>query len=130
MFVTYLSYEHICGTQNDDLFFPAGSVSHLYGAIEHDKNLGAIINVPMVRFISPVQSDRGPIDLREISRAPGLVCFKRANICDDLRHDKLLKITNNRARETIRGEHSRGCNVGLSGGCVPGEPCLEGSYDA
>ena len=65
--------ENIIHIQHHFLYFSLLAVIHFYCAVQHHKHLFAVVDVPAVRFISPMQSDAGGV-LIEIN--PGQVRFE------------------------------------------------------
>ena len=51
-------------------------VMHINSAIQHDKHLFAIVNVPLIGLISPVQASGDAIHVGDVDRTPGAIGFE------------------------------------------------------
>lgn len=49
------------------------AVAHLHLAVEHGEDLLAVVDVPAVRLVGPVQPRRDAVHLRDVQRTPGAI---------------------------------------------------------
>lgn len=83
MFVTDIGNEKVSGVEAHLMFCPALAVMHHHGAVEHEEDFCAVVDVPFVRLISPVKPHRCPLDFGDVARAPGASGSKIANVIED-----------------------------------------------
>ena len=70
MLTAYPSKEHIASLQRCYFFFTVFTVMHLDPSIEHCKNFFAIVDMPLVRLVSPVKSGCGTVHIGNINGCP------------------------------------------------------------
>ena len=56
MLATYSGEEHIANTQRDDVLFAIHTVVHVHLAIEHGEDFLAIVDMPLVRLVGPMDA--------------------------------------------------------------------------
>src|ERR1019366_9738480 len=71
MFVTRLGGHDVARAEMLHPLGDAFAIMHLHRAIEHDKDFAAVIDVPFVRLVGPMQAHAGTLDLGDIARVPG-----------------------------------------------------------
>ena len=78
------------------MFGPIQPVFHLNRAIEHDENLGAIIDVPDIGLVGPMQPHRGAFNFGEITGSPGTGSSEAAVVLIDVGHGTNLILRESR----------------------------------
>ena len=73
MLTAHTGKENITGLKFDHFFKAGFAVVHVHCAIEYGEHLFAIINVPFVGLVGPVQSGRGSLHIGNIQRGPRAV---------------------------------------------------------
>lgn len=67
---------NIAWLQPDHLHGFVLPVMHINRAIQHDKYLFAIVDVPLIGLISPVQASGDAIHIGDVDRPPGAISFE------------------------------------------------------
>ncbi|MCG8359467.1 MAG: hypothetical protein MI920_28205 [Kiloniellales bacterium] len=87
MFVSFESDEHVFWFEPGDLLVPRFAEMHIDGSIKDDEDFHAVVSMPPVGFIGPVQPDGSSVDLRKIEGTPSSISSKRFYITYDPRHE-------------------------------------------
>ena len=69
------SKKHIAYGQHGDLFEAGLPVVHIHCAVQNSKNLFAVIHMPYIGFIGPMQAYRRAVHIGDFDRAP---CLRRS----------------------------------------------------
>lgn len=78
----------ISGGQRDDPFFARLTIMHVYRSIEHSEHLFAVVHMPAVRLVCPVQTYADAVHRRDVERTPRAV-WRELAAADDF-HGWLL----------------------------------------
>jgi hypothetical protein len=71
VFTTYLGEKDIPSLKDDNVLRTCFPIAHIDCAVKNNKHLLPIVYMPLVRLISPMQADRGPVHIRQVRSAPG-----------------------------------------------------------
>ncbi|WP_206077039.1 hypothetical protein [Palleronia sediminis] len=72
MFITVLSVKHIACFEANELFLTINASVDVDGTVEHDKNLGTVVDMPFVWFVGPVQPYGRVVDRFNVECVPSL----------------------------------------------------------
>ena len=67
---------NIARLQSRHLHDPILPVMHIHSAIQHNKHLFAIVDMPLIGLISPVQARGDAIHVGDVDRTPGAIGFE------------------------------------------------------
>lgn len=70
MFFADFRHENVRCFQADDFLDARFSVFHVDFAGEHREHLRAVVHVPIVGLVGPMQADGRAVDLRQVAGAP------------------------------------------------------------
>src|SRR5258706_2849936 len=71
MLRTHRRIKHVASFKNRRMFDAGFAIAHLDAAIENGENFLAIVDVPLVGLIGPVQTGRDAAHAGDVERAPG-----------------------------------------------------------
>lgn len=83
MLVASLGNENVRGRQANDVLVAVEAIMHIDMAAQYDKRFGAIVFVPDVGLIGPVEPDGRTVDLDEVASTPGAIGSERGSILND-----------------------------------------------
>jgi hypothetical protein len=73
MLVADLGKANPTGFEPSDGLLPILSMVHLHRTVEYNEDFRAIVDMPNVWFIRPMEPDRGVVDRGDFLRAPGVL---------------------------------------------------------
>ncbi len=83
---TLANDEYIARFEYHRFLFVTVAEAHLDNAVQHRKYLGAIILVPAIRLIRPMETDAGAGYFGQVSGAPGTRSYEGSDIINDHWH--------------------------------------------
>ncbi len=87
MLIADIGHKNIRRPKAYRMFGAIQPILHVNRAIEHNENLGAVIDVPVIGLVGSMQPHRRTFNFREIPRAPGASGGEIAIILENLGHD-------------------------------------------
>lgn len=69
-----LGVEEVAGSEEHPQLLTLFAVTHLHFAIQHHEDFAAVVDVPDIGLVGPVQAYRGAVEVGNVQRAPGPVC--------------------------------------------------------
>ena len=82
--------EDVTGLQHCDLLFAGFAVMHVDRAVEHHEHLLAIVHMPAIRLVGPMQARGNAAHVGNVERAPGMLSSKRLG-ADDVHGGSLAR---------------------------------------
>lgn len=86
MLIAGLGDEQIAGTEPNDMFLSMFPPMHIDVAVQDDKRFSAIIDVPAIRLVGPMEAHAGTLDFHQVLSPPGTVRSEPADVRDNLGH--------------------------------------------
>ena len=84
--VSVIGEKGVARDQTHRFFRTVFAIAHLDLARDDDEDLGAVIHVPDIGLVAPVQPHARPFDQAQINRAPGAVRPKLRQALENVRH--------------------------------------------
>jgi len=86
MLITRFSDEDRSRFQPHRLLAGRGPVFHDDDPVEDRKDLGPVIDVPLIGLVRPMKPDRRPFNFGKVDSAPGMIRAEASTILDDPTH--------------------------------------------
>jgi hypothetical protein len=84
MLISGLGDEKVAGAKTHDMYLSILPPMHIDLAIKDDKRFSAVVGMPTIWFVSPMQAHAGALDFHQVPRPPGAVRSESADVRDDL----------------------------------------------
>ncbi|HMO43697.1 MAG TPA: hypothetical protein PKB04_10345, partial [Phenylobacterium sp.] len=86
MLVSGLGDEKVAGAKTCDMFLSILAPMHIDLAVKDDERFSAVVDVPAIGFVGPMQAHAGALDFHQVPRPPGAVRSESADVRDNLGH--------------------------------------------